>query len=83
MPDQRPHQMRRNQPDEADGAGDGDRAADAERDARNHEQPQAADIDAEALRGFFAETQRAKRMALAEQHDRAGNDERQAPASTC
>ena len=31
--DQRPHQMRRDQADEADGAGDGDRAADAERDA--------------------------------------------------
>ena len=32
-------QMRRNESDEADGAGDGDRAADAERHARNDEQP--------------------------------------------
>ena len=53
--DQRPHQMRRDQPDEADGAGDRDRAADPERDARDHDQPQPGDIDAEALRGFLAE----------------------------
>ena len=43
----------------------------------NHEQPQTSDIDAEALRGFLAEAQRAKGVALAEQDDRAGNDERQ------
>jgi hypothetical protein len=30
--------MRRDQADEADGAGDGDRAADAERDACDHQQ---------------------------------------------
>ena len=75
--DQGPHQMRRDQADEADGAGDRDRAADAERDARNHDQPQPADIDAEALRGLLAQAERAKGMALAEQHDRAGDDERQ------
>ena len=63
--DQRPHQMRRHQADEADGAGDRDRAADAERDADDHHQPQPADIDAEALRGLLAEAERAKGVALA------------------
>ena len=68
--DQRPHQMRRDQADEADGAGHRDRAADAERDACDHEQPQPADIDAEALRGLLAEAERAKGAALAEQDER-------------
>ena len=53
--DQGPHQMRRDQADEADGAGHRDRAADPERHARDHQQPQPADIDAEALRGLLAE----------------------------
>ena len=68
-PIKRPHQMRRDQADEADGAGDRDRAADPERDARDHHQPQAADIDAEALRGLLAERERAEGVALAEQDD--------------
>ena len=53
--DQRPHQMRRDQADKPDGAGHRDRAADAERDAGDHHQPQPADIDAEALRGLLAQ----------------------------
>ena len=55
--------------DETDAAGDGDRAADAEGYARYHHQPQPADIDAEALRGFLAEAERAKGVALAEEND--------------
>ena len=54
-----------------------DRAADAERDADDHHQPQPADIDAEALRGLLAEAERAKGVALAQQDDRARRDERQ------
>ena len=37
--------MRRDETDEADGASDSDRAADTERNAGYHEQPQAGDID--------------------------------------
>ena len=69
--------MRRDQADEADGAGHGNRAADAKRDACDHQKPQPADIDAEALRGLLAEAERAKGVALAPQDDRAGHDERQ------
>ena len=75
--DERPHQMRRDQADEADGAGDRDRAADAERDAGDHEEPQAAHIDAEALRGLFAERERAEGVALRHQQHGADGDERQ------
>ena len=69
--------MRRDQADEADGARDGHRAADAERNAENRPQPQAADIDAETLRGFLAEAERAKRMAPAHQDRGPRDDERQ------
>ena len=55
----------------------GDRAADAERGAEDHRKPQPADIDAQALRRLLAEAQRAKGVALAPQHDRARDDERQ------
>ena len=63
--DQRPHQMRRDQADEADRARDRDRGADAERDAGDHGEPQAAHIDAEALRGLLAEGEDAKRVTPA------------------
>ena len=54
-----------------------DRAADAERDACDHQEPQPADIDAEALRRLLAEAERAKGVALAPQNERARHDERQ------
>ena len=54
-----------------------DRAADTERHAQDHQQTQPANIDAKALRGFFAERQRAEGIALAHQNDGAGSDERQ------
>src|SRR5204863_8736662 len=75
--DQLPHQLRPDQADETDGAGNGHPAADAERDARYHGEPQPADIDAQALRGLLAEAQRTKSAALAEQNDRPRGDERQ------
>ena len=75
--DQRPHQMRGDQTDKADGSADGDRATDPQRNTCDHQQPQPADIDAKALRGFFAKAQRTKSAALADQDDGACDDERQ------
>src|SRR6202012_1727071 len=73
----RPHQMWRDQPDEADGAGHRDRATDAERDARYHPKPEAVDVDAKALRRLLAKAERTESIALAEQDDRARDNERQ------
>jgi hypothetical protein len=61
--------MRRDEADEANGAGHRDGSADAERDAQNHHQPEPRDIDAEALRGLLAQAQRAEGAALAEQDE--------------
>src|ERR1700682_6184045 len=77
MTDQRTHQVRRNQADETNGAGHGDRATDAERDAYDHQEPQPADIDAKALRSLLAEAERAEGVARAKQDHRSRHDERQ------
>src|ERR1039458_1658889 len=69
-----PSPRRRNQADEADGAGHGDRTTDAERDACYHHEPQPVDIDAKALRRLFAEAERAEGVAPAHQNDRARHD---------
>ncbi len=53
--DERAHQVRRDEADEADGSGDRDGGADAERHADDHGEPQAAHVHAEALRRFLAE----------------------------
>ncbi len=53
------------------------RAADTERNAGDDEEPQPADIDAEALRGLFAERQRTERAGLAQQDRGARDDEGQ------
>src|SRR5260370_991068 len=52
-----------------------DRAAHPTGNAEKNQQPQAGDIDAEALRRFLAKRQRAESAALAEQDDRAHDDE--------
>ena len=68
--------MRRDQPDETDGAGDGHRPADTQRHADNNDEPEHADIDPKALRRFLAETERSQRAPLAEQNSRTGKNER-------
>src|SRR5882672_9436770 len=77
MANDRPHQMRRDQADETNGASDGHRPPDAERDAHDHDEPELPDLDAKALRRFLAEAEGTERIALAPQDARAGHDERQ------
>ena len=43
----------------------------------DHQKPQPADIDTKALRRLLAEAERAKGVALAQQNDRARDNERQ------
>ncbi len=77
MSDNRPHQMRRDQADEGDDAGDGHSAAGAERHAGNGHDPHPRDIDTQALRGLFAKAEHTIRMTLAHQDGCADKDERQ------
>ena len=73
--DQRPHEMRYHQPDEADAAGDGNPRADGETGTDDDATAQADDIDAEALRHLVAKSECVEVPGMA-QDQRASQQQR-------
>ena len=80
--DEGPHEMGRDEPDEADRAGDRDRGARPERARRDDDEPRAPDVHAEARRRLLAERERAQGRPGAKQ-ERAGEDEERSAKRTC
>ena len=69
--DERPDQMRRDQADEADGAGHGDTGADRQGDAGDDAKADEGEVEAEARRGLLAEGERAKGAAVIKEEQSA------------
>ena len=69
--DEGPDQVRRDEADEADGAGDGDTGADRRRDAGNDAKADGGEVEAEARRGLLAEGERAKGAAVIKEEQSA------------
>ncbi len=66
-PTKRAQQMRNDEADETDGAGDGGRRADGERGAGDDARAQGFQVDAEVLRGLLAERERVERAPRRQQ----------------
>ncbi len=74
--DRAAHEMRRDQPDEADGAGDRHRRSDAERNADHHRQAHAVEIDAQRGGGVLAERERTEGAGVGREQQPARDEER-------